>query len=204
MFDWLINLLESQFSQNGYLIIFVAMFLENASGIGSLFPGDTILILGGYFVHGTPINLGWLIFVGVLGAILGDNLSYLVGRKGGRKILTWLEFRWPWLYRRLDDAERYFDRHGGKTVLFGRNIAVVRTYIPLLAGIGKMPYRKFFLYNVVGSGGQVAAFILIGYFFGQYRDFIEGLIRNTGFVVVALIALVAVVIYRRRTRSKAS
>ena len=83
MIDWLINLLSTQFTQHGYLIIFVGMLLENASGIGSLLPGDTLLILAGFFSKGTSVSLPLLFGLGLTGAVIGDNLSYWVGRRGG-------------------------------------------------------------------------------------------------------------------------
>ncbi len=202
--EFITHLLETLFAQYGYLIIFVAMLIENASGIGSLIPGDTLLILAGYFTRGTGVSLPLLILVGVTGAVIGDNLSYLVGRKYGHRLIAWLERRWQFLYRRLRESERYFKRHGGKTVLFGRNVAIVRTYVPLLAGMGRMPYGRFFIYNIIGAALQISVFLMIGYFFGQYRDQIESVLRNTGFVLIGLAIIIALILYRRRAKRDSS
>lgn len=201
MFNFLVHLLETSFTHYGYLIIFTAMLIENASGIGSLVPGDTLLVLAGFFTRGSSVNLPLLIVVGIVGAVIGDNISYFVGRKWGRQLVAWLEPRWKSLHRHLSEAQTYFKKHGGKTVLFGRHVAIIRTYVPLLAGIGKMPYRTFFVYNIIGAALQISVFLLIGYFFGQYRDQIERILRDGGLGLLLLIAIGAVIVYRRR-RSK--
>jgi membrane-associated protein len=200
MIGEVLDFVSREVAHQGYLIMFIAMLVENASGVGSLIPGDTLLIIIGFYIHGTHVHLVPLILTGVAGAVIGDNLSYFVGRHGGRRLVAKLQRRWPSLARRLDGAQAYFNKHGRKTVLFGRNVAFVRTYVPLIAGMGRMPYGRFFLYNIIGATIQITAFLLIGYFFGQYRDFIEKLLKGGGLVLVA-IAVIAFLVYRHRKKS---
>lgn len=202
MFEALSEFLAAQVANHGYLIVFVTMLVENSSGIGSIFPGDTILLLAGFYARSTELSLSLLIAVGITGAVLGDNLSYVIGRYGGQRLINRLEKRWKSLRPRIEKSRHYFQEHGGKTVMFGRNVAVVRTFIPLLAGVGKMPYPKFALYNFIGVGFHITAVLVVGYFFGQYRDEVERIIRGTGFVLLALVVLIGYLYWRRRRKRK--
>jgi membrane protein DedA with SNARE-associated domain len=150
-------------SQYGYAAVFVLVGLES---LGVPLPGETILIAAGIYAGTTHKLSIWVVFaVAAAGAIIGDNLGFLIGDKGGYRLL-----RRYGGYVRADEAKikvgRYiFDRHGAKVVFFGRFVSVLRTYAAFLAGTLKMHWRRFLCHN--SAGGIVWSAI---YAFGPYRD----------------------------------
>jgi undecaprenyl-diphosphatase len=135
----------------GYMVVGLATFLENSVGAGFIVPGETLVIVGGFYARTGELQLWLVALVAVVGAILGDNLGYWLGRRfgrgfferHGRKVLVTPE--------RLVAAERYYDTHGGKTVFLGRFVPVVRSVGMIVAGIAHMPWRRFFVYDVAGA-----------------------------------------------------
>lgn len=196
------NFLAQQVAHYGYLIIFLAALIENSAFSGLVLPGDTILVLTGFYAHGTNLSLVLLIILGWVGAVIGDTLGYLIGRAGGLPLFRKLGRRFPWLGKRLEQSHRYFKDHGGKTVLTGRFVAVVRTLIPFTAGVGRMHYPTFLLYNVIGAAVQVTGLVLIGYFFGAQWPLIEKVLGRTVAVLVVLAVILAIGIRHSRRRKK--
>lgn len=192
------DFLAREVAHHGYLIIFAAALIENSAFTGLVIPGDTILVLTGFYAHGTGLSLPLLIVLGWIGAVAGDSLGYLIGRSGGRPLLGRLAKRFPRLEKHLEQSQRYFKKHGGKTVLTGRFLAIVRTVMPFTAGVGKMHYPSFLVYNLIGAAIQVPALILIGYFFGAQWPKIEHVAGRGGAVALVIIAVVAFFVYRRR------
>jgi membrane protein DedA with SNARE-associated domain len=134
--------------QYGYLIVFFGVMLESA---GVPLPGETVLIAAGALVHRGNLDPGDALFFGILGAVVGDQLGYWVGRFGGRPfVLRWgrYVFITP---ERLGRAERFFEQHGGKAVFFARFITGLRVFGALVAGMSRMAWGKFALYNVLGG-----------------------------------------------------
>jgi len=135
----------------GYVIVGLATFLENSVGAGVIVPGETLVIVGGFYARIGELWLPGVATVAVVGAILGDNLGYWLGRRfgrgfferHGRKVLVTPE--------RLAMAERYYARHGGMTVFLGRFIPVVRSVGFIAAGISRMEWKRFFVYDVAGA-----------------------------------------------------
>lgn len=135
----------------GYMVVGLATFLENSVGAGFIVPGETLVIVGGFYARTGELQLPLVALVAVVGAILGDNLGYWLGRRygrgfferHGRKVLVTPE--------RLTAAERYYDSHGGKTVFLGRFVPVVRSVGFIVAGIAHMPWRRFFAYDLAGA-----------------------------------------------------
>jgi membrane protein DedA with SNARE-associated domain len=183
-----------------YLVIGGLAMLESAALVGLFVPGETAVILGGVLAHEGNVNVVVMILVVALGATFGDSLSYEIGRRAG-----------PWLSTsrigrllgedRLDAGTRYLQRRGAKAVFFGRFIAVVRTGVPLLAGVSHMRYRAFLTWNLLGAVLWSVLHVSIGYAAGSSRGQLESVFHAAGFVGVGAIAMVALVRIRRRRTS---
>jgi membrane protein DedA with SNARE-associated domain len=178
-------------SQYGYLIILFGVMAEST---GVPLPGETILISAGILVQRGNLDLGDVIFFGILGAVVGDQIGYWVGREGGRPfILRWgrYVFITP---ERLAGAEAFFARHGGKAVFMARFFSGLRVFGALVAGMSRMHWGTFILYNALGGAVWATAAVLVGYFLGSSLGVVE---RWTGRASILLLALVvlALVLY---------
>lgn len=167
----------------GILVIAAIVFAESGLLIGFFLPGDTLLFSAGLLAAQGVLPLGWLLFATIVAAIIGDNVGYSIGRRTGHRIFKkedGILFHKEHLIR----AEKFYEKHGGKTVTLARFIPVVRTFAPMVAGIGKMPRKKFMFYNVFGAliwGGGVT---LLGYWLGSK---IPGLEHYIEYVLIAVV-----------------
>ena len=185
-----------------YALVGVLTFLETGAFVGLVVPGETTVIVGGVIAGQGEIEIAPLIGLVWACAILGDSTSFLVGRRLGRGFLMKHGPRVKITHDRLEHVEGYFARHGGKTILIGRFIGLVRALAPFIAGSSGMRYRRFLPYSVIGTGAWSAAFCLLGFVF--YRSFSE--VANIagratlgfGLLVGTIVAIVWV---RRRLRS---
>jgi len=150
----------------GYLGIFFIIFAESGLFFGFFLPGDTLLFSAGLLASQGYLNIAILIPLVVLGAVLGDQIGYLFGRKFGSKIFNH-DKSFYFKKRYVNDAENFYKKHGKKTVLLARFVPVIRTFIPILAGVGKMNYKIFVTYNVIGGTIWGMAITLLGYFLGE-------------------------------------
>ena len=192
MLDFFQRLLENY----GYLVVALIILIE---GAGIPLPGETILLLAGAYAGAGNLDIRGVILAAALGAILGDNLGYYLGRRGGRALLV----RYGHTFRvgesHLARAEAFYARHGTKTVFFARFIAVLRTLSSLLAGANRMPYRRFAPWNAAGGIVWAVLIGLLGSVFGSRWQQVAHWIGRAG-VLLALTALVAVLflVFRRR------
>jgi membrane protein DedA with SNARE-associated domain len=164
----------SLFTVYGYPIVFFGVMLENA---GIPIPGETILLAAGFFAAHGHFSLPLVIFIAAAGAVLGDNLGYLAGRRLGRPFIERYG-RYFWLPpRRIAAAERFFERYGNRAIVFARFISGVRVFAAIFAGISRMRWRTFVLYNATGallwataiSLLIILAIFLIFLYFKRYR-----------------------------------
>jgi membrane-associated protein len=167
-------------------LIGVIIFAESAFLVGLFIPGgDTLLLAAGIFAAQGSLPLIGVIAVIFVAAVVGDNVGYYIGEKTGPRVFKKKEG----VFFRKDYAERaeaFYKRHGGKTVVIARFIAYVRTFVPLLAGIAKMPRGKFIFYNIFGALFWTLTLVLIGYWLGkELADEIERYI-----IPVSLLGLV--------------
>jgi undecaprenyl-diphosphatase len=156
----------------GYVIVGTATFLENSIGAGVIVPGETLVIVGGFYARLGALWLPVVSTVAVVGAVLGDNVGYWIGRRFGRGFLE-RHGRKVFVSRdRLEVTERYYLEHGGKTVFLGRFIPVVRSVGMLVAGVSRMEWKRFFLYDVAGALIWGIGHSIIGYALGaSYQRF---------------------------------
>ena len=186
------------FERYGYFVIFVPVMLETA---GVPLPGETILLLAGVAASAGRIDPWIAIAVGSAAAIIGDNIGYAIGRYGGRRVVM----RFAHIGRMessLAWGERFFARHGGKTVFLARWIFGLRIFGAWIAGMVHMPWRVFFLWNALGGITWCATVVGLGYFFGHSLHLIEQVLGVGGAIALVAVAVGAVVIWRRFEKQK--
>jgi membrane protein DedA with SNARE-associated domain len=188
----------------GYIIVGAATFLENSVGAGVVVPGETLVILGGFYARVGDLLVPWVAFAAVLGAVVGDNTGYLIGRRYGRDILERHGRKLLITPERLERADRYYEAHGGKTVFLGRFIPVVRSVGCILAGVAHMDWRRFFAYDVVGALIWGIGHTLLGYFVGasyeRWKKYLTPIGIAIGVVLLLAIGLTKLLAARRSVR----
>lgn len=172
-------------AEAGLWLIALIIFSESGLLIGFFLPGDTLLIAAGVMAATGALPLGGVMATIAIAAIIGDNVGYTIGRYSGKRLFHKKDgvlFRQEYVER----AEAFYEKHGGKTIILARFVPIVRTFAPMVAGIGKMPRGKFFAYNVVGGILWGTSLPLLGYYVGskipRIGDYLEYAII---FVVVA-------------------
>lgn len=176
---------ENLVRSGGILLVALIVFAESGLLIGFFLPGDTLLFSAGLLAAQGLFPIETLIIATIVAAIIGDNVGYSIGRRTGHRIFK-KEDSILFHKDNLIRAEKFYEKHGGKTVTIARFVPMIRTFAPMVAGIGKMPRQKFMFYNVVGGilwGGGVT---LLGYWFGNR---IPGLANYIEYVLIAVIVL---------------
>ncbi|HEX5036352.1 MAG TPA: DedA family protein [bacterium] len=150
-----------------HAVLFAVIFCETGLVVTPFLPGDSLLFALGAIAatEGSPLRMSTLIALLSTAAVLGNTLNYAVGRHLGPKVFRG-ERRWL-NKRHLEETQRFYDRHGGKTVVITRFLPIVRTFAPFVAGAGGMPFGRFTAFNVAGGLLWVGACLLAGYFFGN-------------------------------------
>ena len=187
----------------GTVGLIAIVFAETGLLVGFFLPGDSMLVTAGVFAGAGHLNLFHLNAVLIAAAILGDTVGYWFGRKTG-----------PALFRRpkslffnpehLRRAHDFYEKHGGKTIVLARFMPFIRTFAPIVAGMGRMEYRRFLTFNVFGGALWVLSMTLIGYFLGRIpgvREHIETVILVVVFLSI-LPGIIAAVKEWRKTRRK--
>lgn len=153
-----------------YLVVGMLAFLETGAFVGLLVPGETAMLIGGAVAGQGVINVFLLIGIAWVMAFLGDSTSFYLGHRLGRGFILRHGSRVGISRERYEQVEEYFDKHGGKTVLIGRFIGLVRALAPFVAGSSGMKYRAFAPYSILGAGLQITLHVLAGYFFARSID----------------------------------
>jgi membrane protein DedA with SNARE-associated domain len=185
----------------GYLIVFLGVMLE---GVGIPLPGETVLIAAGALAHRGSLILWETMALGSLGAVMGGQVGYGVGRFGGRPfVLRWGRYAFI-TPERLGRAERFFERHGGRAVFLARFITGLRVFGALVAGMSRMSWGKFTLYSALGGVVWATAAVALGYFLWASIGLVEHWIGRISLLLAATLVLVVVLrwSYRKAMRTR--
>jgi undecaprenyl-diphosphatase len=177
-----------------YLLVAVMAFAETGAFIGLLAPGETVILVGGLVAGQGEINIWVLIALVWFCAVAGDLTSFILGRRLGRDFLVTHGPRFKITEDRLHQVEHFFDRHGGKAILIGRFVGLVRAVAPFIAGSSGMPLRRFLPYDIIGAGLWGSTFCLLGYFFWQSFDKIANYASRGALALGTVIVVVVGVI----------
>jgi len=172
-----------------YVLLFAVIFCETGLVVTPILPGDSLLFAAGALaaLDGSPLNvwlLGLLLFVA---AVLGDASNYAIGKRMGPKVFA-AEDSWLLNKKHLEHARAFYEKHGGKTIILARFIPIVRTFAPFVAGIGRMPYRRFGMFNVVGAFIWVWPFLLAGFWMGN-----QPVVKDNFHIIVVAIVIISVI-----------
>lgn len=180
MFD-LVNLIQTA----GYVGLFLIIFAESGILIGLFLPGDSLLFTAGFLASQGYLNIGVLLPLFFLAAFAGDSVGYWFGRKVGPRIFT-REKSFFFNPANVEKTRVFFEHHGTKAIVLARFIPVIRTFVPVMAGVGEMKYGIFILYNFIGALIWAVGLTAAGYFFGN-------VIPNADKYILPVVALVVLV-----------
>ena len=183
-----------------YLILFLIIFAETGLVVTPFLPGDSLLFVAGTLAAAGGMNIGLLIALLCVAAVLGDSVNYAIGKHVGDRMVRSGRFI---RQEHVDRTHAFYAKYGGKTIVIARFVPIVRTFAPFVAGIGKMSYGHFLLFNVTGGILWVVSLTLAGYYFGNL-PWVKG---NLSLVIVGIIVasiLPAVIEYLRQRRQSQS
>lgn len=195
MGEHIFHLLRAHFHQHGYLTVGLALLLENA---GVPVPGETILLFASFLAQREHhLHLGWIIAVATVACAVGDNIGYLIGLYGGRLLLE----RWRQFFhvsqQHIERGERLFARFGPVTIFFARFVFGMRVIAGPMAGVLRMPWKSFVIYNALGAVTWVTVITTVGYLFGQHWHALLRAMRNFNLAFLAVLAAIAVAMWLR-------
>jgi len=197
-----LNEVISQYGTWTYAILFTIIFCETGLVVAPFLPGDSLLFAAGAFAASGPLDAVWLFAILSAAAISGNIVNYSVGHYLGPAILEKKNIRF--LNRQyLERTHKFYEKHGGTTIVIARFIPIIRTFAPFLAGVGFMSYGRFMLYNIAAGIAWVGMFIFGGYYFGN----LPAVKNNFTLVILAIIVLSvlpAVVDFLRHRRGRSS
>ncbi len=166
-----------------YVILFIIIFIETGLVIMPFLPGDSLLFAVGAFSSLGSLNIFVIIPLLILAAFIGDNVNYWVGRFFGEQIIAHPKI--PINKKHVAKTQQFFQKHGGKTIILARFVPIVRTFAPFVAGVGKMSYKRFLAFSIVGGITWVSIFSLLGFFFGN----IPAVKHNFTLAIMAIILI---------------
>jgi membrane-associated protein len=167
-----------------YALLFVIIFCETGLVVTPFLPGDSLLFVVGAIAAAGDMSIAAVIAVLIAAALCGDNTNYWIGRWIGPKIFHYERSRW-FNPAHLTRAHAFYERHGGKTIVIARFMPIVRTYVPFVAGIGRMPYLRYLGFCVLGALAWVGSLCTAGYFFGN----IPAVRSNLTFVILVIVLI---------------
>jgi membrane-associated protein len=192
--------LEAVIRWGGYGLLVAIVFTETGLLVGFVLPGDSLLITAGLLAAAGVLNIWWLHVLLIAAAITGDSMGYAIGARIGPRLFT-REKSWLFNPRHVQRTREFYARHGAKTIVIARFVPIIRTFAPVVAGVGEMAYPRFLFYNVAGGIGWVFSMTGAGYLLGSAVPNID---RHIHFVVIVVIVLsvipIGIEILRERRR----
>jgi membrane-associated protein len=198
-FEWLFE----NYNQTIYTILFLVIFIETGLVLMPFLPGDSLLFTAGLFARLGFLDLGLLMGLLFIAAVLGDNTNYWVGRKIGLRAIQ-IKFKGKLLVKPeyVEKTHAFYEKHGAKTIIMARFIPIVRTFAPFVAGIGTMDYRRFLSFDILGGVIWIGSLTLAGYFLGEIpwiRKNIE--LVALGIIAISLLPVIVGVIKNRKAKA---
>ncbi len=185
----IVRWVEPVFAVAGYPVVGVAVLLERSIFIGLIVPGDVILALGGVYASQQKMSLPAVMVIGVAAAVAGESIGFWLGRRFGARLVRRIPFFGGWLSQRLRAAEDHYRKRGsGMTVALGRYATAAGAFIPFSAGVGRMPYRRFLLFDVPAIVVWAVGITLFGYLAGENLDLIDKVLSRFGYIVLGVLA----------------
>lgn len=183
-FNWVFD----HYSDSIYVVLFVVIFIETGLIVMPFLPGDSLLFMAGMFAANGKLDLAFILGSLSFAAVLGDNVNYWIGRKLGLGVFEW-KIRGRQLVKEsyLKKTEEFFEKRGVAAIIMARFVPIVRTFTPFAAGIGKMKYRTFLMYDIIGGVLWITSMTIAGYFLGE----IEWVRENNEKVVLLIILISA-------------
>ena len=192
--------LDSLIQWGGYGVLFAIVFAETGLLVGFFLPGDSLLITAGLLAANGTLNIWWLNGLLIVAAVVGDSVGYAIGRRLGPRLFTRQK---SLLFNpaHVERTRRFYEKYGAKTIVIARFVPIVRTFAPVLAGVGGMEYRRFIFYNVAGGVGWVVSMTWVGYLLRQSIPNIGSYIHIVVPIVIVLSCIpIAVELLRERRR----
>jgi membrane-associated protein len=205
--DFLVSILTGHYSLDaliqwgGYVLLVAIVFAETGLLIGCFLPGDSLLITAGLLAAAGHLNIWWINVLLMAAAIVGDSVGYAIGARLGPHIFT-REKSLLFNPKHVLRTRQFYEKYGPKTIVIARFVPIIRTFAPVLAGVGMMNYRRFLTYNVLGGIGWVASMSWAGYLLGHA---VPNISKHMHIVVIVIIVLscipIAVEVYRERRKA---
>jgi membrane-associated protein len=193
--------LDALIRWGGYILLIAIVFSETGLLVGCFLPGDSLLITAGLVASTGTLNIWWLNGLLMAAAIIGDSTGYAIGARLGPRIFT-REKSLLFNPKHVQRTQRFYEKYGPKTIVIARFVPIIRTFAPVLAGVGTMQYRRFLTYNVVGGIGWVASMSWAGYLLGHTVPNISKHIHVLVIVIIVLSCVpIAIEIYRERRKT---
>jgi len=182
----------------GYLAFFITLFAESGFLLGFFLPGDSLLFTAGILASQGLFNIYILTGGAIIAAIAGDSFGYYLGKKAGDSLFNRPDSRF-FKQEYVEKTEDFFHRHGTKTIILARFVPIVRTFAPIMAGVGSMRYKTFLSYNVIGGILWTASFLLLSFYLGSVVPNIE---HYLSYIIFSILVLSVMPIFIELIRSR--
>ena len=196
-------IIDAAIRWGGYPALFAIVFTETGLLVGCFLPGDSLLISAGLVAATGTLNIWWLNIVLIVAAIVGDSVGYAIGGRLGPALFT-REKSLLFNPKHVERTRQFYARHGAKTIVIARFVPIVRTFAPVVAGVGQMEYRRFLTYNVLGGAGWVVSMTWAGYLLGHAIPNIRDHMPKVVIIVIILSVIPIVVELWRERRRRAA
>jgi len=197
--EHLVEIIQN-FGSMSYVLLFLIVFVETGLVIFPFLPGDSLLFASGALAAMGAFNIVLLLIVFFTAAVIGDSVNYQIGKTVGTAIKPNSIIGRVINQEKMNKAENFFNKHGGKTIVIARFMPFIRTFIPFIAGASRMNYRSFFIYNVVGAFLWVGICTIAGYFFGNIPVIKENF--STVILLIIFVSVLPVIISFMKSRLK--
>ncbi len=183
-----------------YAVLWVIIFAETGLLVGFLLPGDSLLFIVGMVAGLGKLNIVLINILLISAAVIGDAVGYQLGKRAGPPIFNRPDSRW-FKQEHLRKTQAYYEKHGGKTIIYARFVPIIRTFAPFVAGVAQMSYSRFLSFNIFGGIGWVMSLTLLGYFIGDQEIVRKNLEKVILAIILISVAPVLIEAWRSRQRA---